>query len=94
MIYMIRIIIFRFKIRWYLEDIIVRVLVKVLSFLFILFWWVLMRKKNFYNFRMNIYFLRLVRVVFLFVCELLFSVVFVVKSLRFGDEYDFRWIVF
>lgn len=47
-------------------------------------------KKRFYNFRMNIYFLRLVRVVFLFVCELLFSVVFVVKSLRFGDEYDFR----
>lgn len=50
-----------------------------------------MRKKDFIiNFRMNIYFLRLVRVVFLFVCELLFSVVFVVKSLRFGDEYDFR----
>lgn len=48
------------------------------------------KKKRFYNFRMNIYFLRLVRVVFLFVCELLFSVVFVVKSLRFGDEYDFR----
>lgn len=47
-------------------------------------------KKRFYNFRMNIYFLRLVRVVILFVCELLFSVVFVVKSLRFGDEYDFR----
>lgn len=48
------------------------------------------KKKRFYNFRMNIYFLRLVRVIFLFVCELLFCVVFVVKSLRFGDEYDFR----